>query len=669
MFDIKRMLKEAVRAKTKVLVFVLLLIFYGSLLVHQINFPAAEDLGRHIKNGEMIMQGNFDVLYKNVYSYTEPETPFANHHWFFGVIAYLLHETVGFDGMVVFKTIVLLLAFAILFFTALKRASFWLVATLSLPTILVLMERTAFRPEIFSYLFIALYLFLLTDLEDHPERKRIFWLIPLQVLWVNIHIFFIIGMALVGGFLFEKIILNHKSFWKNIVVKKLTLLAVLLPLASILNPHGIRGVLLDFSLNIKGESPILISEDVSVLEFLQGKHLLWDISATIYIPLIVLFVISLFLAFRHKPIFYTMAGAGAAAVGLLHLRGIALFALLFLPAVSQNLEPTFEKIKSFITLKLREWERYVGMALIAILVLTTLSLMIFHEELRIQRFRNSGIGLVQWSNGGGEFFNEQHLKGPVFNDADVGSYLIYHLYPKEGVFVDNRFGDAYSPDFLRDTYLPMVAEEEVWQERQRTYNFNTIFFYQYDEVNGGRSFLSRRINDPEWALVYADTFSLIFIRNTIENQDKIKRFHITAENAEYTLQHLLASEEAKDRIVGADTLYLLGRQDLAMSTYLDVVTRWPQEDSVWMIMGEIELQTNTPENSLRGVILLEKALSLGRKTAEVYTHLGLGYLRLEQLEKGREMLEKALKIDPERADAKSFLEQLENRLRVEGRSL
>jgi len=179
----------------KAVVFVLILAFYASVSLYQIKLPVADDLARHIKNGEMILRGNFDVLYKNVYSYTEPDQPFTNHHWLSGVIFYLLFELIGFDGLVIFKTVVLLTAFSLLFFASLKKADFWLVAVFSIPTILLLQERTGLRPEILSFLFVALFLYFLLDLDEHPERKRVFWLIPLQVIWALLDIVTIVVLG------------------------------------------------------------------------------------------------------------------------------------------------------------------------------------------------------------------------------------------------------------------------------------------------------------------------------------------------------------------------------------------------------------------------------------------------------------------------------------------
>src|SRR5580658_1604193 len=79
-------------------IIVLILFWLGYHLAVPVDLVRS-DLGRHIKNGELILQGNWDVLYKNYYSYTNPEYPFINHHWFFGVFCYVLWHYFGFSGL------------------------------------------------------------------------------------------------------------------------------------------------------------------------------------------------------------------------------------------------------------------------------------------------------------------------------------------------------------------------------------------------------------------------------------------------------------------------------------------------------------------------------------------------------------------------------------------
>ncbi len=644
----------------KTLVFILVIAFYGSLLTYKIKLPVADDMARHIKNGELILSGHFDVLYSNVYSYTEPGHPFINHHWLSGVIFYLLHQAVGWSGLVIFKVIVLLSAFTLFFLAALKKAVFWLVAFFSLPAILILIERSSLRPEIFSYLFIGVFLYLLMDLEEHPERKRIFWLIPLGLLWVNMHVFWSIGVMMVAGFLLEKIILNlpaglagYKNLYGNPLIKKLTFLLAALVLVAFINPNGARGVFYSYPRDF----PILIGENQSLSQFQRIAAPWADVSVAIFKPALFLLAISFFFGFRRKqkPWFLFFAGTATAALSFYMLRGIPLFGLIFLPAVSANFNEVFTEARDFLAAKAPKIRDIAGKILIIGLIAAFLYFIFFVGQQKLSIYTEPGIGLAFRSDDAALFFKEQNLKGPIFNDTDIGSYLIYHLFPQEKVFADNLFGDAYSASFFSDTYLPMLANEDVWQTMLQNYQFNVIFFYQYDFGTNVGNFLRRRVLDPSWSLVYADTYNLIFLRNIPENQNVIKKFQITRENAGQKLEYMAKSPNFEDQVAAADIFNLIGREDLGADMFLKVVAKWPERGKIWMIMGEWELNRNGPESVPLAMMYLERAVAEGWKTAEANSFLGAAYIKMGQFEKAKETLQIALKINPERQDAKELL--------------
>ncbi|MBL7156022.1 MAG: hypothetical protein ISS87_00250, partial [Candidatus Pacebacteria bacterium] len=56
----------------EIYILIFLLFWFGIFLLQKINLTTA-DLGRLLKNGELILKGNFDVLYTNFYSYTNPD--------------------------------------------------------------------------------------------------------------------------------------------------------------------------------------------------------------------------------------------------------------------------------------------------------------------------------------------------------------------------------------------------------------------------------------------------------------------------------------------------------------------------------------------------------------------------------------------------------------------
>ncbi len=629
----------------KILFFGLILAFYGSLLLHKVSL--VDDLPREINNGKLIIQGNLDVLTKNFYSYTEPNQPFANHHWLSGVLLYIMDQTIGFSGMVVLKTILLLLAFTLLFLTAMRKANFWLVVLCSIPSILILRERTMVRPEMFSYFLIAVFLFLLTNLNKHPESKKVLWLIPLQLLWVNLHLFFGIGILMTGGFLLEKMVEQRHDLRRSPLVKKLALLVVALILVSLINPYGVHGALFSLQLNILKNFPIAISE-LQPLSVIQRTTPPWDdLSVALFKPLAALLAASFIFGFRQKqkPIFYLLATMGTAVIAYSMVRALPLFGLMFLPAISGNLSEVFDRAEGRFT---RMWPKVVLFgALIYLIFLGCSGALSPHKKF--------GIGLEPRALAATDFFKEHNLKGPVFNDTDIGSDLIYALYPQERVFVDNRFGDAYSASLFSDVYLPMLANEDVWHKMLARYQFNSIFFYKNNNTPSAKAFLYRRAADPDWSLVYADTISVIFVRNTSQNQDIINKFRITRENVAERLNFLSASASLDDKIAAADLFNMLGRDDLGLAEFLTIVNLWPNQSRIWMVMGEIELGHNDPAREALGVAYLEKAIATGQKTAEAYSFLGLGYYKTGHYDQARLSLAEALHINPERKDAKDLL--------------
>src|SRR5271156_5157833 len=133
----------------------LLLICLLLLVLHlcvPINLTAV-DIGRHIKNGELLLNGNTEVLYKNFYSFTHPDYPFINHHWFFGVISFVVFRMSGFEGLSVFYILLLVLTFLLAFDSARRYSNFNVGIFCVTASFLLLISRPEIRPEGFSVFF------------------------------------------------------------------------------------------------------------------------------------------------------------------------------------------------------------------------------------------------------------------------------------------------------------------------------------------------------------------------------------------------------------------------------------------------------------------------------------------------------------------------------------
>ena len=110
-----------------------------------------------------------------------------------------------------------------------------------------------------------------------------------------------------------------------------------------------------------------------------------------------------------------------------------------------------------------------------------------------------------------EFVKNNNIKGPVFNNFDVGSFLIWKTYPEQKVFVDGR-PEAYSQEFFENIYKPMQMDQKIWEKYSKEYGINHIFFDHRDITPWARTFLARISQDKNWERVYLDEYVVIFLK-------------------------------------------------------------------------------------------------------------------------------------------------------------
>lgn len=650
----------------KLIIFLVICGFFASFLFTKINLPAALDLPRQIANGRDILHGNFDVLTKNVYSYTEPDQPFANHHWLFGVISYILLVVSGWKGIAIVKIVLMVASFVFLFWFAKKRSNFWLTSLFAIPTIMILVSRTAFRPELFSYIFIIIFLYILLRAGDEPKSNTIFWLIPLQLVWVNIHIFFPIGILLVAGFLFEQIVLNFKDLLSNGLIRKLFFVLSVLVVSLFVNPFGLGGVIYSLLVNTSKDFPIHSMEVTSLFDALRANPSTQNIYLYVFLPFVGLLVISFIISFvirRRRKIaltsdhylFYLIISVGSAGLSYFVFRAMPIFGVIFLLSITSINLQLWNLVQDWCNRQTQEIVKVLRFFLVSLL-LGLIFVSIVFSQTKIITYFDQGVGLATDSLESAQFFKNNNLKGPIFNDTDVGSYLIGELYPQEKVFADNRFGDAYSSHFFSDLYLPIITDEDKWKEALDNYRFNVIFMYQYNAGDGVKNFIFNRIYDPEWVWVYVDKDIIILVRNIIENKDVIDKYQITKENLNSKLEYLSNSKNPTNILSSADILNLIGRTDLSIPLYLKYVSLRPNDGEIWFVLGKTELRKVDQTNSNPGLaaVYLERAIKEGWTTWESYSFLALAYFRTGQLDKVKEAVKQEEKIVPNSQDLQKW---------------
>ncbi len=248
---------------------VALLAIYAGLLAHPIDLTTT-DLGRYLKNGELFFQSGL-VSDSNLFAYTTPDHPFINHSWGSGVIYFLVERLAGFSGLSLFFLLVSVVTLWIFLRMATLYGSFALAVLLAIVAMPILITRYEIRPEMFSYLMSGLFLHLLWDYQHGRRSARWLMILPLlQLVWVNLHIYFIIGWLIVGVFLLQSLVdlaahgsqpgrLQPQS-WKILIVLALAIFA-----ASCINPAGLRGAVYPLFIFQGYEFPVLENNSVPMI--------------------------------------------------------------------------------------------------------------------------------------------------------------------------------------------------------------------------------------------------------------------------------------------------------------------------------------------------------------------------------------------------------------------
>ncbi|MHB2025157.1 MAG: hypothetical protein ACYCPQ_00760 [Elusimicrobiota bacterium] len=507
---------RAAALAAKSLAIAALLGFYALFLAQKINFVTA-DLGRHLKNGEIILK-NAAVPQTNLYSYSDPNFRIINHHWGTGVVFYLVWKLGGFKALSVFSIGLGLAAFLVFFLTAWQASSFEIAAFCAAIAIPCLGDRAEIRPELFSYLFCGIFLWILWRYRDDKAPERSLYVLPLlELLWVNLHIYFFLGFWLCGVFLLEAgwdYFRNRRSARR---VKVLAWLLASLVLASLLNPRGIYGTAYPaFIFNNFGYR-LFENQPVWFIEKLFRYPPAFYFKAA-FALLCASWAASLLADHRGPALSEFLLGAFFSALAWLAVRNFSLFAYFAIPLAAANIGAAFKAWKA------PKWMRAWFMPLGALAVVAMMRADPGYFALRWRR--DLGLGLAPGVSGAADFFVKNGLRGPIMNNYDNGSYLIYYLYPAERVFVDNR-PEAYPASFFNDVYVPMQRNEKKWKQAEARYGFNSIIFYWHDLTPWGQAFIINRVKDPAWAPVYADAYNVILLRRDAPaNAAIIRRFEM-----------------------------------------------------------------------------------------------------------------------------------------------
>lgn len=482
----------------------------------------ASDLGRHLMNGKIFLDQGV-VLTTNEYSYTNPGFPFLNHHWGSGVLFELARRFRGFVGVSVFGLCLTFATVALYLRIAWAHGKFWLAlcaASLALP---IMASRNEVRPEMFSYLLSGVFLWILLGVRGGSAPRWALAALPVVLLaWVNLHIYFFLGIGWIGAFMVDALV----RAWLQPVRRRERLaeagwlVATLAgcAVAATFNPSGWRGAVYPLLIFQNYAYQVAENQPLTVIEQ-NGPY---PPGLFLQVMLCVLFVSWIWRLWRDwerrraPDVAMLILTVFVSLVAWNAIRNFAIFAYVSMVAAS------FAWGDVDLRARLGRW---TGAVTAAAPVLALAGAVALWPSYWQSLFGTISLGVAPGILRSTDFFKEEGLKGPIFNNYDIGGFLTWGLYPRERVFVDNR-PEAYPGEFFTKILLPMQMSDEVWNAVDQRVRFNAIFFYRHDATQWGQAFMIRRLRDPEWAPVFVDPFVLLLVRRTPENAGVIATYEL-----------------------------------------------------------------------------------------------------------------------------------------------
>ncbi|MDP8266678.1 MAG: hypothetical protein P9M07_07015 [Candidatus Aceula meridiana] len=506
----------------KIILTVLLLIFLFSAFYRPIE---TEDIWWHLSTGRWITQ-NLQVPHYDLFSFTEKPIPWTFTQWLGSTIYYGAYSLGGLLGLRIFRLFLFMLMIGIFFFYAYRKIPYYMLLALVFLLALGLAARALLRPLAFNFIFIEIFLIILYSYKKDPKTKKLLLLLLCGALWSNLHLgSFIYGSLLISIFLFSEIlsffdsILKHQKkisqFFSEKKIKELLLLIPLFWLSFTFSPYGWEATLYPWKV-------FLLPKFINFYKF---NNLVAEMLAPNY-----LFTLSAYW-------FYLTAGLAIIFVKLRKQKDLTdifllIFAIFFF-LYSNRGSAFFSIISVFVITKCASdislktsWSRYrfaptanyaiAGFFLLLLFIqgkfyVETNITKKFVFEKREENFLQSPY-TINNPHRAVDFLKKNNISGKMFNNSELGGYVIWSSYPFIKPMVDGRqVHQKIFQDYLTITF----NYENFWQKGEEAHGYKIALLnlrgLQFEKI---AKYLNSR---PDWQLVFIDGFSVAFVKRGFFN--------------------------------------------------------------------------------------------------------------------------------------------------------
>ena len=530
--------------------------------------------------------------------------------------------------------------------------------------------RLAFRPELFSYLFIAVLL-LMIDGFLRGRRKPLCFSPLLMLLWVNLHPLAFVGLIIlliyIAGDLVTRVLRApaRRNGWRKLTGGDFLLLVLIFAAccaAFTCNPVSVNRFL----------SPVelLTKHSEYIASLTEAKRLAIHEYPPAFLVTVLLTLFTLVMFFAMMAPADTMMLVVFGLISITMARNVPLLPVCAAPVFACQLARFVSYMPPEASVFFKSYRKAFNV-LVAVLLVCLLVWSLF--------LPNFGVGFsgALFPGGAIEYIKAHRPAGEMFNIYDWGGFLIWKLYPEYRVFIDGRGPDAYPPELWAD-YQAVQRGDEGWEAILDRYGVNFLLLVTGNKLHN----LIGRLNESgEWRLAYWDhvqdaegrplhPLAMIFVRDIPGNRPLIESYDyklfkpgeasFVPWSPPFELQamgelhnHIKENPDSLDAgNLLAMTYMRKGMTDKAIGEYGRLAVLHPGIPTLHYNLGMLYSRKRDED---RAMAEYEEEIRINRKFPPAYNNLGRLLYTSGDLAGATRCYKKALKYEPEYVPARNNL--------------
>ncbi len=472
-----------------------------------IDFIEPYDFWWNVKSGQIMAQtGRF--LATDVLVWTPVREPYFNPQWGAQLLFFWAYNLSPYLLLTLRTVIITAVMGALIWLCGRRSGSLKIASVVTLIAFFTGWTNYGMRPQLLAFLPFMAYLVLLERKDTHP--RHLLLLMPLMVLWVNIHGSYFLGVALLGiyavGTLIEKLpdrqgrrwLWSREAGWQALCMAGAVA-------ASLLNPY-MADIYRYFFIATNDPIARALNSEWQAPTFYNGTGLLFYANAFIFLT-------SVYLGKRRMRPTEILLVLAFSYLALVSLRNVIWWAWVTAPIMAANFANlTASRTRPSEPAGPADVPRQMEVpalnrAILLVLAGCALAFTPLWREVnpvvpttaRTALDPSTPTGIAQFLKGSG-------VPAPLFNYMEWGGYLEWELYPAYQMFVDGRF-EARRVQ-VWDDYLSVSRGRADWQQTLDHYGVRTLVLNKQFH----RDLIPFVSASPAWRKVYEDKMGVIYVR-------------------------------------------------------------------------------------------------------------------------------------------------------------